>query len=182
MCQASENGGNPHRQRRRSIRRAGPWPRENVAVTTKGSCRGNQLLCLRGRCQWCNVPLFILMKYNNKKRQLFCVEHVLTTIHLRRGMIRHSRPVTYGPRVLYRLVWNWSGMADHALPSVWIVYLLARHFVMVFQRRKNVVKSLLNFERSSLSPQAKIKIWRQRFVDLTFFFHSAKTVFVYCDS
>ena len=50
---------------------------------------------------------------------------------------------------------------------------------MVFQSRKNGVKSLLNFERSELSPQAKIKKSETIFVDQPFFFHSAKTVCVY---
>ena len=46
---------------------------------------------------------------------------------------------------------------------------------------KNGVKLLLNYERSQLSPEAKIKKLRQRFVDLPFFFHSGKTVSVYWD-
>ena len=45
--------------------------------------------------------------------------------------------------------------------------------------KKNGVKLLLNYERSQLSPEAKIKKLRQRFVDLPFFFHSGKTVSVY---
>ena len=49
---------------------------------------------------------------------------------------------------------------------------------MVFQSRKNGVKSPLHIERSQLSPQAKIKK-SEAVVDLPFFFHSAKTVSVY---
>ena len=40
-----------------------------------------------------------------------------------RGMIGHSRPIAYGPRALERprAIRDWSGMADHAQPEVWVV-------------------------------------------------------------
>ena len=30
-----------------------------VSRNDQDICRGNQLLCLRGRCQWCNAPLIL---------------------------------------------------------------------------------------------------------------------------
>ena len=44
--------------------------------------------------------------------------------------------------------------------------------------KKTGVKSSLSFERSQLSPGAKLKKSEAAFVDLPFFFHSAKTVYV----
>ena len=50
-------------------------------------------------------------------------------------------------------------------------------------KSKNEVKSTLNFEKSYLSPGAKIKKSEATFfVDLPFFFHSAKTVCLYRNS
>ena len=42
-----------------------------------------------------------------------------------RGMIGHSRPVAYGPRAIR----DWSGMADHAPPEVWIVVVVVVVFI-----------------------------------------------------
>ena len=55
---------------------------------------------------------------------------------------------------------------------------LPRDLVMVFHSRKSGVKSSLNFEKSKV-PRQKLKNLRQHFVDLSFFFHSVKTVCVY---
>ena len=46
---------------------------------------------------------------------------------------------------------------------------------MVFQVRKNGVNSSLNLKDHNLSPKAKIKNSETNFVDLPFYFHSAKT-------
>ena len=60
-----------------------------------------------------------------------------------------------------------------------IFLILPGDLVMVFQSRKNAVKSSRNFERSYLVARHKLKNLRQHFVDLPFFLHSAKTISVY---
>ena len=76
---------------------------------------------------------------------------------------------------------NFGTLVHHAyvpgyttLPQIFKI--LPRDLVMVFRSRKNGVQSLLNFERSLLSPLAKIKKLRQYFVELPVVVHFAKTV------
>ena len=95
-CPASPNGGNPLRRRRRSIRWAGTCPQKSVGKLPRGgeeiisSCTSaadaSQLCWCNHECSRAHSISFPSSSWNNtKRRQLFCVVHVLTTIQTSGG-------------------------------------------------------------------------------------------------
>ena len=72
---------------------------------------------------------------------------------------------------------------------------MPKHFIFDKLQKKNRLKIALQVSKLgfspivmpllkdyNLAPGRNLKILRQIFVDLSFFFHSAKTVFVFCNS
>ena len=115
---------------------------------------------------------------------LACIGFLYKVVH-KIGRLRkfnRSREIEFNFLTAWTISMKFGTLVQHApgykmLPQIF--YFLPRDLVMVFQSRKNGVKSSLNFERSYLSPKAKIKKSEATFVDQPFFFHSAKTVCVY---
>ena len=126
------------------------------------------------RKSWSNVP----------PKLLSCIGFLCKVAH-KIGRLRkfnHSREIKFNFFTAWTISTKFSKLVQRApgyniVASDFLVFVLGLSYGL--SKSKNGVKSSLNFERSYLSPKAKkIKNLRHSFVDLSFLFHSVKTVSV----